>query len=69
MAKPILIIKLPDTQNNEAFSEAIHNHPIIEEYNIFVIPSNSNDFEFKVFNGEYTDAEYKRLEQLIEELK
>lgn len=73
MAKPILIIKLPSYYDSETVNEVsnqLHNlKDLKDDYHMFIIPNNGETFDFKVFNGEYTESEYKKLEELIENLK
>lgn len=73
MAKPILIVKFPNRYPNE-FSEKIgielnKNVELVNDYHLIVIPNNNDEFDFKVFNGERTEDEYQKLEELINELK
>lgn len=73
MAKPILIIKLPsfyDSENVVEVSNHLHNlKDLRDDYHMFIIPNNDENFDFKVFNGDYTESEYKKLQELIENLK
>jgi hypothetical protein len=73
MAKPILIVKFPNTyplQFGEVVANQLHtNEDLANDYHIFALPNVSDEFDFKVFNGEYTEIEYKKLENLINELK
>lgn len=73
MAKPILIVKFPNTYppqvGEEIGSTLNRNKELVSDYHIFTLPNNNDEFEFKVFNGEYTESEYQRLEELINELK
>lgn len=73
MVKPILIIKLPSyytTENVIEVSNYLHNlKDLNDDYHMFIIPNNADEYDFKVFNGDYTESEYKKLEELIENLK
>lgn len=73
MVKPILIIKLPSyytPENVIEVSNHLHNlKDLNDEYHMFIIPNNADEYDFKVFNGDYTESEYKKLEELIENLK
>jgi hypothetical protein len=73
MTKPILIVKFPHSYSPELghnISKRISERPqLSQDYHVFVIPNMIDDFEFKVFNGEYTDIEYQNISDFIEELK
>lgn len=73
MSKPILIIKFPASyppQVAESVIEHLNNREdLVNEYHIFTIPNGEDNFDFKVFNGEHTDVEYRKLEEVINELK
>jgi hypothetical protein len=75
MSRPILVIKVPNYINNDDislsnFRDRISNTTtLIQDYFTFIIPNYTNDWDFKVFNGEYTESEFTTLTKLIEELK
>jgi hypothetical protein len=73
MVNPILIVKFPNTYSPEVGEEIRNglnrNEDLVNDYHIFCLPNNTDEFEFKVFNGEYTETEYQKLEELINELK
>lgn len=70
MSKPILIVRTPSAYRAED-AERVANilADKITDYHCFVIPGLTQDYDFKVFNGEYTEEEYKIIEDLIEDLK
>jgi len=73
MSKPILIIKTPSDMDYEKV-EIMHNkiktsNELINDYHLFILPNITNEYEFKVFNGQYTENDYMKLEELIDELK
>jgi hypothetical protein len=70
MAKPILVVKVPisfSAEKSYEIGQLLNNK--INDYHIFIIPNSIDEFEFKVFNGEYSDEEFKKIELFIEELK
>jgi len=70
MAKPILVVKVPTSYSPEEANEVgqiLNNR--INDYHIFIIPNSTDEFRFKVFNGEYSEEEFKRIELFIEDLK
>jgi hypothetical protein len=73
MSKPILIVKFPASyppQVAEEIAQKLNsNTELVNDYFLFTIPNSSEEFDFKVFNGEYVEGEYKQLTELIEELK
>jgi hypothetical protein len=73
MSRPILIVKFPasyPTEIVEKISEKLNsNTELVNDYFLFTIPNSTEEFDFKVFNGEYVESEYRKLEEFIEELK
>jgi hypothetical protein len=73
MSKPILIVKFPISylyDNVVEFTQKLNsNTELVNDYFLFTIPNSTDEFDFKVFNGEYVESEYKELIELIEELK
>lgn len=73
MSKPILVVKFPQSyppQVGEEIGNKLNsNVELSNDYFLFTIPNDKETFEFKVFNGEYEESEYTKLEELIEELK
>jgi hypothetical protein len=73
MSKPILIVKFPASyppQIGEEITQKLNsNTELINDYFLFTIPNSTDEFDFKVFNGEYVESEYNVLTELIEELK
>lgn len=70
MAKPILVVKVPSSYSPEQANEVGHTlNNQINDYHIFIIPSSNDEFTFKVFNGEYSEEEFNRIELFIEDLK
>jgi hypothetical protein len=73
MSKPILIVKFPSSyplQIGEEIAQKLNsNTELVNDYFLFTIPNSIDEFEFKVFNGEYIESEYKELTELIDELK
>jgi len=70
MAKPILVVKVPISYSAEkSYEVAQLLNDKINDYHIFIIPNSIDEFEFKVFNGEYSEEEFKRIELFIEDLK
>jgi hypothetical protein len=70
MAKPILVVKVPISYSPEQKFEVDQLlNDKINDYHIFIIPNSIDEFEFKVFNGEYSEEEFKRIELFIEDLK
>jgi hypothetical protein len=73
MSKPILIVKFPQSyppQIGIEIGERLNsNTDLINDYFLFTIPNSTDEFEFKVFNGEYVESEYSKLEELIADLK
>lgn len=73
MSKPILIVKFPASYPPQFAEEiAIHlnnKEDLVNDYHVFTIPNGEDNFDFRVFNGEHTEVEYQKLEELIEELK
>lgn len=72
MSKPILVIKVP-TRDIERINEIQKGITAVKglgsDYYIFIIPNSIDEYDFKVFNGEYTHDEYKKIETFIEGLK
>jgi len=73
MSKPILIVKFPASyppQVGEEIAQKLNsNTELVNDYFLFTIPNSTEEFDFKVFNGEYVESEYRELEEFIEELK
>jgi hypothetical protein len=73
MSKPILIVKFPISSQKDLvveFTQKLNsNTELVNDYFLFIIPNSTEEYEFKVFNGEYVESEYKELTELIEELK
>lgn len=70
MSKPILVIKYPesfDANTAQYLGQATIN--IQEDYHLFLLKNSTNDYEFKVFNGEYTEDEFVSIRSLIEDLQ
>ena len=73
MSKPILIVKFPASyppQVGEEIAQRLNsNTELVNDYFLFTIPNSTDEFDFKVFNGEYVESEYNVLTELIKELK
>ncbi len=70
MAKPILVVKVPTSYSTEqSFEVGQILNDRINNYHIFIIPNSADEFTFKVFNGEYSEDEFNRIELFIEDLK
>jgi hypothetical protein len=73
MAKPIIIIKIPNSHTSDMVNEIraviLSREELHTQYHVFLLPNISEEYEVKVFNGKYSDSEYMKLEHMIDELK
>lgn len=72
MSKPILVLKFPSSYDNvaaEAIGKSLQDTTVHTDYHTFLLRNNEDDFDFKVFNGEFTQEEFDTLSKLIEDLK
>lgn len=72
MSKPILVIKIPvkfEHQLDQIQQNLSEVNGLREDYYIFIIPNSVDEYDFKVFNGKYTDEDYTTIETFIEGLK
>lgn len=72
MPKPILVLKFPSSYSSpeaEYMGKSLEDTTMHSEYHIFLLKNSIDDFDFKVFNGEFTQEEFDTLSKLIEDLK
>lgn len=72
MPKPILVIKFPSSYSigeAEHMGKSLEDTAMLTDYYVFLLKNSVDDFDFKVFNGEFTQEEFDTLSKLIENLK
>jgi hypothetical protein len=69
--KPIFVIQMPTGTPAELLEKAydqVHNTDISEDYHVLLTIGSDTTATFKCFNSSYTEEEYAKLEQLINEI-
>jgi hypothetical protein len=69
--KPIFVIQMPLGTPAEILEKAydqVHSNGIGEDYHVLLTIGNDSTATFKCFNSSYTEEEYAKLEQLINEI-
>jgi hypothetical protein len=69
--KPIFVIQMPTGTPPEILEkvyEQVHSNGISEDYHVLLTIGSDTTATFKCFNSSYTEEEYAKLEQLINEI-
>ena len=68
MTKPIFVVKIPQDLPLEPVMESLKKSPINNEYYVFTVKHEKDEFEFECYNSPYDEKEFKNLEEFINQL-